>query len=156
MKRAQFIAVVFLGLALIVTGCGKKSDDQAGLSGTGFDSLSSTEELAQLPQNNTYNQQASVEVLPIEVAPVTQSAIATMPTAITSSTIDLNREQQIQTALKNAGFYQGKIDGKIGPKTKQAIEQFQANQGLKVDGKVGPKTWAAMQSYMTAQAAATE
>ena len=54
-------------------------------------------------------------------------------------------------ALKNAGLYQGNIDGKIGPRTKKAIEQFQTNNGLKADGKVGPKTWAALQQYLTGQ-----
>jgi peptidoglycan hydrolase-like protein with peptidoglycan-binding domain len=50
--------------------------------------------------------------------------------------------KEIQAALKNAGYYTGAVDGKIGPKTKKAIEEFQKANGLKVDGKVGPKTWA--------------
>jgi len=54
---------------------------------------------------------------------------------------------EIQTALKNAGFYTGNIDGKIGPKSKKAIEDFQKANSLKVDGKVGPKTWEAMSKY---------
>jgi len=54
---------------------------------------------------------------------------------------------EIQTVLKNAGFYAGSIDGKIGPKSKKAIEDFQKANGLKVDGKVGPKTWEAMSRY---------
>jgi len=55
---------------------------------------------------------------------------------------------EIQTALKNANFYTGAIDGKIGPKTKKAIEEFQKANGLEVDGKVGPKTWAALSKYL--------
>jgi peptidoglycan hydrolase-like protein with peptidoglycan-binding domain len=57
---------------------------------------------------------------------------------------------EIQTALKNAGFYSGNIDGKIGPKSKKAIEDFQKANGLKVDGKVGPKTWEAMSKHSSA------
>ena len=166
MKHTQLIAVAFLSLALIVTGCGKKSKDQANLSGTGFDSLSSTEELAQVPQNTTSNQQGSGEVLPIETSPLTQSAgQTTSQAALTTkapanettapAVSGLSREQQIQTALKNAGLYQGNIDGKIGPKTKKAIEQFQTNNNLKADGKVGPKTWVAMQQYLTGQASSS-
>jgi peptidoglycan hydrolase-like protein with peptidoglycan-binding domain len=56
---------------------------------------------------------------------------------------------EIQTALKNAGFYSGSIDGKIGPKTKAAIEEFQKSKGLTADGKVGPKTWQALGAYLT-------
>lgn len=62
-----------------------------------------------------------------------------------------DRNKEIQMALKNAGFYAGAIDGKIGPKSKQAILDFQKANGLKVDGKVGPKTWAALEKYLIQQ-----
>ena len=55
---------------------------------------------------------------------------------------------QIQTALKNAGFDPGAIDGKIGPRTQQAVKEFQRAKGLKVDGKVGPKTWEDLGRYL--------
>ncbi len=56
--------------------------------------------------------------------------------------------KQIQQALKNAGVYKGKVDGTIGPKTKKAIEEFQAQNGLKADGKVGPRTWKALSAHL--------
>ncbi len=62
-----------------------------------------------------------------------------------------SRSRDIQTALKNAGFYTGAIDGKIGPKTKRAVEEFQKAKGLKVDGKVGPRTWAELETYLIQQ-----
>ena len=58
--------------------------------------------------------------------------------------------KEIQLALKNAGYYTGAIDGKIGSKSSQAIEAFQRANGLVVDGKVGPKTWAVLSKYLTA------
>lgn len=61
---------------------------------------------------------------------------------------ELSREQKIQLALRNAGFYKGGIDGKIGPLTKKAIKIFQATHKLKVDGKVGVKTWAKLRLYL--------
>jgi hypothetical protein len=57
--------------------------------------------------------------------------------------------QEIQTALKNAGYYPGAIDGKAGPMTKKAIEDFQQANGLQVDGKVGPKTWGLLGKYLS-------
>ena len=54
----------------------------------------------------------------------------------------------IQTALKNAGFYSGVVDGKIGPKTKKAIEAFQKANNLKADGKIGPKTWDLLKTHL--------
>lgn len=56
--------------------------------------------------------------------------------------------QEIQHALKNAGFYSGDIDAKVGPKTKKAIEDFQAKNGLTVDGKVGRRTWDKLKEYL--------
>lgn len=61
-----------------------------------------------------------------------------------------NRNIDIQTALKNAGFYQGEIDGKIGPKTKKSIVEFQTSKSLKADGVVGPKTWQALSTFLSA------
>jgi peptidoglycan hydrolase-like protein with peptidoglycan-binding domain len=57
--------------------------------------------------------------------------------------------KQIQRALKSAGFYQGPIDGKIGPKTKKAIIKFQEANGFKADGVVGKKTSAALNKYLS-------
>jgi murein L,D-transpeptidase YcbB/YkuD len=58
------------------------------------------------------------------------------------------RTKDIQTCLKNAGFYSGKIDGIKGRQTRKAITEFQSANGLKADGVVGPKTWDALSRYM--------
>lgn len=80
---------------------------------------------------------ASAQQAVVKLAPVAQSA--------------MDKTKDIQRALKNAGFDIGAIDGKIGPKTKKAIEDFQRSKGLKVDGKVGPKTWAELEKYLIQQ-----
>lgn len=59
-----------------------------------------------------------------------------------------DRIKQIQTALKKAGFYRGKIDGQAGPKTKEAILEFQKAKGFKVDGTVGEMTSAELDAYL--------
>ena len=53
--------------------------------------------------------------------------------------------------MKNAGFYAGSVDGKLGPRTKKAIAEFQQSKGLKADGRVGPKTWAELEKYLVQQ-----
>ena len=55
--------------------------------------------------------------------------------------------REIQQALKNAGFYQGAIDGKMGPMTREAIKEFQRINGLTEDGVVGRRTWAQLKAY---------
>ncbi|PIP18622.1 MAG: hypothetical protein COX41_07235 [Candidatus Omnitrophica bacterium CG23_combo_of_CG06-09_8_20_14_all_41_10] len=58
--------------------------------------------------------------------------------------------KDIQLALKNAGFYNGHIDGKIGKSTKKAIREFQKANGLKADGVVGKETKEKLAGYLKA------
>ncbi len=45
--------------------------------------------------------------------------------------------REIQSHLARAGYYGGKIDGKIGPMSKEAIRAYQARRGLEPDGFAG-------------------
>ena len=51
---------------------------------------------------------------------------------------------QIQTRLKNWGYYNGAIDGVYGSGTYNAVRRFQAKNGLTVDGVAGTKTLQAL------------
>ncbi len=55
---------------------------------------------------------------------------------------------QIQTALKNAGYDPGAVDGKLGKKTREAVMSFQTANNLKVDGKVGSQTWGLLKDFL--------
>ena len=65
-----------------------------------------------------------------------------------ATTVQLS-SKQIQRALKNAGYYEGPIDGKIGPKTKAAIIKFQKANSLQADGIVGKRTSAKLSRYLS-------
>lgn len=52
--------------------------------------------------------------------------------------------RQIQTNLKNWGYYSGEIDGIYGSRTEEAVKSFQQSNGLTVDGMAGPRTLSAM------------
>jgi len=69
-----------------------------------------------------------------------------------ASTFEKPSVQDIQRALKNANLYEGKIDGILGPKTKNAIEVFQSQNNLTPDGKVGPKTWQKLKEFLAKKA----
>jgi len=56
----------------------------------------------------------------------------------------------IQKALKKAGYYNGAIDGKVGPGTRDAIAAFQKDNGLGADGVCGRQTWSKLKSYLEA------
>lgn len=48
--------------------------------------------------------------------------------------------KQIQTRLRDWGYYSGSIDGIYGSRTETAVKKFQKANGLTVDGRAGPKT----------------
>lgn len=54
-------------------------------------------------------------------------------------TLILN-SKDVQYLLKKLGYYQGKLDGVIGSKSKAAIFKFQRDHGLLADGIAGKKT----------------
>ncbi len=95
-----------------------------------------------------------------QVAPEANVTASSAPQATVVSTTEAKLEplppagpykpsaKEIQSALKNAGYYAGTVDGKLGPKSKKAIEAFQTANGLKADGKVGPKTWEALSKHL--------
>lgn len=55
---------------------------------------------------------------------------------------------KVQTALRNAGFDPGTIDGRMGPRTRKALKEFQKAHGLSADGSLDKQTWALLQEYL--------
>jgi hypothetical protein len=159
MTILRFAALVFLVSALAM-GCSQKKEvanmPPLGVEGEDKDlsqTITSPEviEVPAAPQPAT--QPISVEPMPepVPIATPTES-----PKAISSALPEgIEGNKQIQLALKNANLYFGEIDGKVGPLTRKAVEEFQKMKGLKVDGKVGPMTWGELQKYLNIQPAAT-
>jgi peptidoglycan hydrolase-like protein with peptidoglycan-binding domain len=147
MKRVSlFVLVLALGVTLI--SCSKKQE--------------TLEEMQQPMSPEDLNRiKTETQVAPEATAPTGA------PQATVVSTTEAKLEplppsgpykpsaKEIQGALKNAGFYVGSVDGKLGPKSKKAIEEFQKANGLTADGKVGPKTWTALSRYLNAPAPAS-
>ena len=52
--------------------------------------------------------------------------------------------KEIQTVLKQKGYYTGNVDGIFGTATRKAVVSFQRDMGLSVDGIVGEKTLKAL------------
>jgi peptidoglycan hydrolase-like protein with peptidoglycan-binding domain len=52
----------------------------------------------------------------------------------------------LQKLLTDRGFYDGAIDGVMGPRTRAAVVAAQKKYGLTADGVAGPKTLAALES----------
>lgn len=53
---------------------------------------------------------------------------------------------ELETILKNRGFFTGTPDGTFDATTRDAVKAFQRAAGLGEDGVVGPRTWAKLRS----------
>ena len=146
MKNLVLVLVVVFALTSFI-GCNKKKKEEAAdLNGVATENVVSVTDNSVQNADTTNSVPVVVEnasaAAPTEVAePAMASASAEIPTSKPTP-------KGIQQALKNAGLYDGKVDGNIGPKTKKAIEAFQSQNGLKADGKVGRKTWKALSVFL--------
>jgi peptidoglycan hydrolase-like protein with peptidoglycan-binding domain len=146
--RKFLIAIFVIGLIIVpmaIFGCkGKVHKEGDAMTAPVTEATVLTEEVVVTQAPVT--EPAPAQTVSQEVPPTAAMPQAPAAAAVPADKLEHNKE--IQTALKAAGFYTGNVDGKIGPKTKKAIMEFQKANGLKADGKVGPKTWAALEKYL--------
>ncbi len=147
MKNLVLLLVVVFTLTTFI-GCNKKKqEDAADLNGVVTDNVVSVTDNSAANTDMTNSVPVVVEnSSAVANTDVTEPAMASAPE--TGDVAGKPTPKEIQQALKNAGLYDGNVDGKIGPKTKKAIEAFQSQNGLKADGKVGRKTWKALSVYL--------
>ena len=98
----------------------------------------------------------SVVSLPVEVVPVTDPVVAPdkVTVARSSKLLELQRTMSqgdhgprvevVQKALADAGFFDGRQDGRYGTLLGRAVRQFQGSKGLRITGEVNPQTWEAL------------
>ncbi len=157
MNKKLFVVAMAAVVAssIAVSGCkgkvDKAAEEQPQIESTMAESsIQSTATLAAPVQQQVVVEPAqSVATETIPPTAAAQQAVEKVQAAAPTPANDRNKD--IQTALKNAGFYTGSVDGKLGPKTKKAVQEFQKAKGLKADGKVGPKTWAELEKYLLQQ-----
>ena len=101
-----------------------------------------------------------VESAPVEVAPEPEPVVepAVVPAKVadkrSATMLELQRTMSqgdhgprvevVQKALADAGFFDGKQDGRYGTLLGRAVRQFQGSKGLRVTGEVNPQTWEAL------------
>ena len=143
-------AVALMVVPLAVVGCKVKVDREAEMA-----KFETTEAMVPVEDvvvtQSPVAEPSAIQSVNQETIPPTAAVPPVADTVTAAGQDNLARNKDMQTALKAANFYTGNIDGKIGPKTKRAIVEFQKAKGLKADGKVGPKTWMELEKYLTAQ-----
>ena len=144
-RYAALVVVALAALPLAVVGCKAKTEKPVEVQTAEVpEAAGTTEELLSPQAPLEPAQTVATETIPPTATP---PAPAPQKQALVTPEKQ-DRDKDIQKALKAAGFYTGAVDGKIGPKTKKAIMDFQKAKGLKADGKVGPKTWAELEKYL--------
>ena len=142
MHRTMLVALA--GMSVVISGCAGQHYSQE-LSRMKSDMGLLDQRVAQLERTGVQTPSGSVWPSDAAIQPLTSAAPST--TSALSSGVKPSKKQ-IQQALKNAGFYEGPIDGKIGQKSREAIRQFQQVNGLKADGVAGALTWAKLSPYL--------
>lgn len=139
-KALRLSLFVFLaGTLFISTGCMKKKANRLTALEAQVNVL--TDEVARLDQALQESRGGQVSSAGANLA---ETGIYRTPSGFELPSIN------IQKALKNAGYYQGAVDGRIGGQTKEAVKAFQRDHGLEGDGVVGRKTWDKLETYLTA------
>ncbi len=140
MKHATRTVLIVLSVCIFsfsLTGCKRRSSEGTSPVSDSVVTIDIINGMPEIQVLEEFNDE-SVSVEESEGVSVEANlGIFTLPTA-----------KQIQAALKKAGYYNAKIDGKIGPKSQQAIRDFQRDNRLKVDGKVGKRTWSKLKKHL--------
>ena len=139
--QKKFIVLFVMLLFVAFSGCASVPQDYPQLTGR-VDSLE--QKVQKLEEGQGQIKEIVISQLETkkDTTDISSSAIsAEIP--VDPSTKD------IQIALKNAGLYDGEVDGKTGPKTRNSIMEFQKQNNLKVDGVVGKNTWETLGKFYT-------
>lgn len=72
-----------------------------------------------------------------------QGAMAS-PTSGTRIGLDRDQVRNVQQNLADRGFDPGRVDGRWGPRTQQALRDFQRNQNMQASGRPDDRTLAAL------------
>lgn len=120
-----------------------------GLAADGVIGVKTWEELSKYFPGDVITAAPQTEPM---VSPISSSQGALQGEILTSDAVRerISQEQwvkKVQQALINAGFDAGTVDGRMGPKTRTAISEFQKSKNLTPDGVIGPKTWEEISKY---------
>ena len=103
---------------------------------------------AKTPSAETSMPQAQTSMPSSEMKGSQTHRMATRSTRASTSEV-----KQVQQRLREEGLYRGRIDGKLGPRTKTALRSFQKKNGLPASASLDQRTMEALQGGGTGQGA---
>ncbi len=81
--------------------------------------------------------------------PKKEPAASAAPTGLTGSSMPPGDIKTAQTKLKDQGYYRGRIDGIVGPQTRNAIRSYQQREGLSQTATLDRDTLAKLNAETT-------
>jgi len=162
MKKSIHLGVfAVLGVLMMFTGCASKKQTSKQFNalqqqvGTLNDQLSrldqslqETRSSIQAEQNRVAELESQLRTSKGRISSLREEEAVIQGIYRTPSGFELP-SLHIQQALKNAGYYKGALDGKIGSNTRESIKAFQGDNGMSADGVVGRQTWAKLKTYLS-------
>ncbi len=145
-KPVRLTFLAFLGVLVMFTGCASKKKTQKDITTLQAQIGSLTDEVVRLDQQLQEvraSSQGRGGAGSESTGGSARGGLYRTPSGFELPAVN------IQKALKNAGYYQGTVDGKIGSGTQDALKAFQKDQGLGADGVCGRRTWGKLKEYLT-------
>ena len=143
---SRFLIVAFL--VLFLTGCATTTNTSNNQAQQLKNQAQELQSRISFLEEELQNKDQEISYLEGELDKTQSTPSSSQKKTKSTTTVTLSIKQT-QTALKNAGFYKGPVDGKLGKQTKSAIKQFQKAHGLKADGVVGKRTAKGLSKYLT-------
>jgi hypothetical protein len=133
-SRGRLVAAGAAAIALILIGLAASGV----FSGNGS---------APSPAPTTASQATTTAPAPA-TTPTQSNAPTTLPASVLKPGATGEEVKTLQRALGSAGHSPGPIDGVYGPKTEQAVSDFQRSAAITVDGVYGPQTKQALEQSL--------
>jgi len=140
-------AAIAISLVLFLAGCVTTSTTSKNQTQQVNSQIKELQDKVYFLEQELQARGKEISELEMELDNIKRTEIYSRQKTQTAPTANLS-VRQMQTALKNAGFYRGAIDGKLGKQTKNAITKFQKAHGLKADGIIGKRTTEELSKYL--------
>lgn len=129
----KFAAPLTVAALLVLTACGSSTEDRT-LSGAGIGAAAGTA-VGAVTGLSLLEGAAIGAVVGGATGALTDESDINLGTPIWKDGAQSSMVRDTQIGLNRLGYDAGPADGVTGPRTRQAINTFQANNGLPVDGR---------------------
>jgi His-Xaa-Ser repeat protein HxsA len=138
MTRAILVTVSVAALTL--GGCSMFRSEGSTQKSAAPAAQSSSQSSAPPSAQSSQSPSSTARSSPSATQTGTSASTSEVDTTASGTSVRGDEVRQAQQKLKDDGDYTGAIDGKLGPKTAQALKKFQQSNGLPQTGRLDQQT----------------